>query len=76
MPNDIIKAAGSNGAPSYLGGEAALVIIAYPGTAKGGIWNLLLRDPPNGSTGDEVTDLAAQKHKDYTDFTRCGTLIY
>lgn len=48
---------GSNGALGYLGGIAALVIIAHPGTAIGGIWNLLFRDPSNSSTRGEVTDL-------------------
>ncbi len=61
--NNIIITVGSNGALGYLGRIAAHVIIAQPGTAKGGIRNLLFRDPFNSSTGDKVTDLVTQKDK-------------
>ena len=56
--------AGSNEALKYLRRIAAHVIIAHPGTAIGGIWNLLFRDPFNSSTGNEITDLVVQKHKE------------
>lgn len=48
---------------NYLGRVASLVIIAHPGSSIGSIRNLLLRDPFHTSTGYEVTDLVAQKHK-------------
>lgn len=45
----------------YLGRVAPFVVVAHPGVAIGGIRNLLLRDPFNCSTGDEVADLGGQK---------------
>lgn len=63
MPNNIIRTVCSNDARGYLGRKAAHVIIAHPGTAIGGIGNLLFRDPFNSSTGGKATDLVTQKDK-------------